>query len=86
MKLPLQACLLALAIVAPLPARADPSEVPAARTENGYKYVFKDDPLAATSGAPVGALIRVVPGAARQVLIRPRTNFVPELLKSTESL
>jgi hypothetical protein len=77
---------LAVLTLAATTAHADPAEVPAARTVDGYKYVFKDDPLPASAAGPVGAQIRVVPSAARQALIRPRTNFVTELLRSTEAI
>jgi hypothetical protein len=91
--------LLALALVAacslaPAAARAEPPReaspadpgVAAGRTEGGTKYVFKDDLV--TGGAPdaSGLRIRVVPGATRRALTRPRTDFVPELLTSVENL
>ena len=53
---------------------------------DGYQYVFTDDPLAAGLFGANEARIVVRPGAARATLIRPRTAFVIELLKSVESL
>lgn len=47
---------------------------------------FDDDPLAGDGPAAFGAAIRRVPGAVRVGLIRPRTTFVPSLLKSVENL
>ncbi len=52
----------------------------------GYGYSFDDDPLSAGGFGPNDATIRVRPRAARTTLIRPRTSFVPEMLKSVESL
>ena len=53
---------------------------------DGYGYEFDDDPLAAGGFGPNDATIRVRPKAARTTLIRPRTSFVPEMLKSVENL
>ena len=52
----------------------------------GYGYEFSDDPLAAGGFGPNDATIRVRPGPVRTTLIRPRTSFVPEMLKSVENL
>jgi hypothetical protein len=52
----------------------------------GYGYTFDDDPLAAGGFGPNDATIRVRARAARTTLIRPRTSFVPEMLKSVENL
>lgn len=52
----------------------------------GYGYEFADDPLAAGGFGPNDATIRVRPGPVRTTLIRPRTSFVPEMLKSVENL
>ncbi len=54
--------------------------------EEGYGYEFSDDPLAAGGFGPNDATIRVRPGPVRTTLIRPRTSFVPEMLKSVENL
>jgi hypothetical protein len=54
--------------------------------KEGYGYEFDDDPLSAGGFGPNDATIRVRPRAARTTLIRPRTSFVPEMLKSVESL
>lgn len=56
------------------------------KTEDGYGYTFSDDPLAAGGFGPSDATIRVRPRAARTTLIRPRTSFVPEMLKSVENI
>jgi hypothetical protein len=61
------------------------AEAPAAGGE-GYGYTFDDDPLNAGGFGPNDATIRVRAKAARTTLIRPRTSFVPEMLKSVENL
>ena len=58
----------------------------AGKKEEGYGYDFSDDPLAAGGFGPNDATIRVRPGPVRTTLIRPRTSFVPEMLKSVENL
>jgi len=58
----------------------------AAKKEEGYGYEFTDDPLSAGGFGPNDATIRVRPGPVRTTLIRPRTSFVPEMLKSVENL
>jgi hypothetical protein len=59
---------------------------PAAGGGDGYGYSFTDDPLNAGGFGPNDATIRVRPGPLRTTLIRPRTSFVPEMLKSVENL
>lgn len=52
----------------------------------GYGYEFSDDPLSAGGFGPNDATIKVRPKAARTTLIRPRTHFIPEMLKSVENI
>jgi hypothetical protein len=59
---------------------------PGGKKEEGYGYEFSDDPLAAGGFGPNDATIRVRSGPVRTTLIRPRTSFVPEMLKSVENL
>ena len=54
--------------------------------DGDYGYKFEDDPLAAGGFGPSDATIRVRPGPVRTTLIRPRTSFVPEMLKSVENI
>lgn len=61
-------------------------EVRESRSDDGYGYEFEDDPLNAGGFGPNDATIRVRKTAARTTLIRPRTSFVPEMLKSVENL
>jgi hypothetical protein len=58
----------------------------AGKKDEGYGYEFSDDPLNAGGFGPNDATIRVRPGPVRTTLIRPRTTFVPEMLKSVENL
>lgn len=58
----------------------------AGKKDDGYGYEFTDDPLNAGGFGPNDATIRVRPGPVRTTLIRPRTTFVPEMLKSVENL
>jgi hypothetical protein len=76
-----------VALVAVAPAAAADDSPPAApQNQDGYAYKFRDDPLQAAGLEPLGARILVSRGAARETLIRPRTAFVIELLKSVEHL
>ena len=65
-------------------------EVAATKSDTGgqgdYGYKFDDDPLSAGGFGPSDATIRVRPGPVRTTLIRPRTSFVPEMLKSVENI
>lgn len=56
------------------------------KKDDGYGYEFSDDPLNAGGFGPNDATIRVRPGPVRTTLIRPRTSFVAEMLKSVENL
>jgi len=77
----------AFAQAAPAPgAGAAPKAAGAGGKDEGYGYEFSDDPLAAGGFGPNDATIRVRPGPVRTTLIRPRTSFVPEMLKSVENL
>jgi hypothetical protein len=62
------------------------SDIKTTDTKEGYGYNFTDDPLSAGGFGPNDATIRVRPGPVRTTLIRPRTSFVPEMLKSVENL
>jgi hypothetical protein len=67
---------------------ATPAATGAAASGAGgdYGYKFEDDPLSAGGFGPSDATIRVRPGPVRTTLIRPRTSFVPEMLKSVENI
>jgi hypothetical protein len=53
---------------------------------DGYGYRFKDDALQAGGLSSTDPQLRIVRHSWRTVLIRPRTQFVPEMLKSVENL
>ncbi len=61
-------------------------DVKSTDSDGGYGYEFSDDPLNAGGFGPNDATIRVRPGPVRTTLIRPRTSFVNEMLKSVENL
>lgn len=67
----------------PRPARPATAE---SRTDQGYAYNFDDDPLSAPGMSALSGLIKVRQKAARSTLVRPRLNFVAEMLKSVEVL
>jgi hypothetical protein len=70
-------------------AQADETRSTAATTvamERGYGYVFKDDPLDAGNFGSNTAVIKVRHRGSHTLLIRPRVQFVTEMLKSAESL
>jgi len=70
-------------------AQSTPTKDASYRTEtttSGYRVNFDDDPLEAGGLGPIGARIPVMARASRATLIRPRTAFVAELLKSVEHL
>jgi hypothetical protein len=73
---------------APKPGAASvkTTDTSGAGDQKGYGYTFDDDPLNAGGFGPGDATIRVRPRAARTTLIRPRTSFVPEMLRSVENL
>ncbi len=69
-----------------LATTASAQDIQEQKTDDGYGYSFDDDPLSAGGFGPNDATIRVRARAARTTLIRPRTSFVPEMLKSVENL
>ena len=76
----------AMSSVSLLSSTAFAQDVKSSDTEGGYGYEFSDDPLNAGGFGPNDATIRVRPGPVRTTLIRPRTSFVNEMLKSVENL
>jgi hypothetical protein len=63
-------------------ARADPS-----KADNDYGYVFIDpDRLSADASVVTAVPIRVQKHLHREVLLRPRVQFVTEMLKSVEGI
>ena len=88
---PLFPCALASALVVLTLSRAsfaiEAETTAATATEaDGYSYTFKDDALKAGGLSPTDPRLHVVIHAARSLLIRPRTHFIAEMLKSVENL
>ena len=50
------------------------------------EMTFEDDKLLTSNLGPDQAKITTRGGPVRTILVRPRTSFVPEMLKSIESL
>jgi hypothetical protein len=84
----------ALAITTGASAQA-PAASPATPAGAGYTeqrvggdqvVTFPGDPLPGDTNSAYGFTVRRPPGVLRANLIRPRVNFVSELLKSVENL
>jgi hypothetical protein len=78
--------LVALAIPLSLSTAASADVERSTYTRDGDIHEFKDDPLHSNAQIPGGGIIKVRPNPFRSYLIRPRTNFVPEMLKSVERI
>ncbi|WP_437648134.1 hypothetical protein [Sorangium sp. So ce362] len=77
-----KAALLVLCVSIPEAAAQDRTPT---RQEN-YSYRFTDDLLDASNGAASGAMLQVRQLGRRDRLLRPRLHFIPEMLKSVESM
>ena len=77
----------ALAVPALASAQGKTAEKAAAPVDDGrsYEYKFDDDLMSGGGIDGTSPIIHVTSHALRSQLIRPRTSFVPELLKSGES-
>jgi hypothetical protein len=68
-------------------ALAEKPKTPAAPASNdGYSYTFTDDALLGGGTDANGFRVMIPPKGIRVTLIRPRTSFIVELLKSVENL
>ena len=67
-------------------ASADNTGYTESQSGKDQSVEFKDDVLAAGGFGPNDARIMVMPTPKRVTLIRPRTQFVTEMLKSVENL
>jgi hypothetical protein len=56
------------------------------RVDGNQVVTFPGDPLPGDQNSAYGFTVRRPPGVIRALLIRPRMNFVSELLKSVENL
>jgi hypothetical protein len=70
------------ALAEPPKAAASPQSAP----KGDYAYRFLDDPLMAGGFGANDARITVASHVVRATLIRPRTAFVVEMLKTVENL
>ena len=75
----------ALALLTATSAAAQPP-ARTASTPDGYVYTFTDDAMGGGGLSPKDARLHVVTHARRDTLIRPRVQFVTEMLKSVENL
>jgi hypothetical protein len=81
------AAAMGIVLLAPAAVAQDESTRPSPSPADGsYLYRFEDDPLSATGLEVSFPIISVRNRADRATLIRPRTAFVVELLKSVEKL
>jgi hypothetical protein len=85
-KLTALAATAALLLVPSLCFADETSDAEKCETQNGYCYSFLDDLLDAPGLDSTAPLLRVRPTGYRERLLRPRTQFVGELLKSVEKL
>jgi len=74
------AAMVALSAFAPA-ASADPP-----KKEQNVEYKFTDDKLLGDTMGAHGAQIRVLNFGRRERLLRPRVQFVQEMLKSVENM
>jgi hypothetical protein len=56
------------------------------KTADGQDVRFRDDPVSALAGDPIGAQLTGFHPPRRFDLMRPRYTFVPEMLKSIVDL
>jgi hypothetical protein len=83
MRLPKLPFVLALGLFTFTLASSSRAQTDAAKTD-GYFYDFKDDYMVGDTISSNTAILRVRKPAARVTLIRPRTHFVAEMIKSVE--
>ncbi|MCA9604343.1 MAG: hypothetical protein KC619_02030 [Myxococcales bacterium] len=57
-----------------------------AQDEPDTTYDFDDDDVEGSYRSPLGDILVVRPGASHSSLIQPRAHFVPELMKSIETI
>jgi hypothetical protein len=81
--------LLASALVAlagPASAQQPQSTYVEKKSAEGQDIRFGDDPLGALANDPIGAQLTGFHPPRRYDLMRPRTTFVPQMLKSVEAM
>lgn len=86
MNIPIFAVASITALTVAVPALSRPYQTTERASSPGtYQVTFIDDPLDALDHGIYIARVRVRPGPARTLLLRPRASFVQEMLKSVES-
>jgi hypothetical protein len=65
-------------------SRAD--SIVEAKTDSGYEVWFPVDTLGADGNDPNIGMLRAGTNSVRRPLMRPRLQFIPEMLKSVETL
>ena len=65
---------------------AGPAFAATTQGEEGYSYEFDDDDLLGDAFAADGDVIILRTGPARTMLLRPRTSFVAELIRTLEQI
>jgi hypothetical protein len=86
MKRTLVAAVAAIVVLCSNLALADNTGYSENNVGKDQSVIFKDDPLAAGGWGLNELPIRVMPSPKRVLLLRPRTQFVTEMLKSVEAL
>lgn len=67
-------------------AAAAQDKGPTSKTDKMESWIFPDDKLLTVPNGSGDMIIRPPSKTVRTILTRPRTQFVPELLKTIESL
>lgn len=80
------ACFAVSALISASALAEETQTVTHQKKSDGYGYIFADDLLDGGGQSPTGAQIRVLNLGRRDRLLRPRVHFIPEMLKSVESL
>ncbi|HKY37701.1 MAG TPA: hypothetical protein VJN18_17285 [Polyangiaceae bacterium] len=83
MRLPTLPFVLALGLLPITLAGSSRAQTDSAKAD-GYFYDFKDDYMVGDTISSNTAILKVRKPAARVTLIRPRTHFVAEMIKSVE--
>jgi hypothetical protein len=78
--------LAAMAVFAGVCAMAPTASAEPPKKDSNYEYKFEDDKMLGEGLGAMGAKITVVPQGRRERLLRPRVQFVQEMLKSVENM
>jgi hypothetical protein len=76
------AALVGLCVGAPEAAAEDRTP----KKDDSYGYIFSDDVIDAGNPNAAGGVVNVIRLGRRDRLLRPRVHFVPEMLKSVETM